>query len=210
MVPAMDRFGERKIRIELTLRRSSLRGGLALRDRCIAALDIAAPPAIDMQADGIIRRIGLRRRGRRRRNRSNRKHRKSQNTHRIVTFGSRGRTARCASMVATLEQSLHARQGVVESLPSTPSIDNVDRWNPAQSSHQVRLLHCGRAGAVTTLRPEIVMFWFRCCELPQHLKGFQESQKCPIGKVKLHQCRIRSGTATRTMSEKSELIFERW
>jgi hypothetical protein len=51
---------------------------------------------------------------------------------------------------------------------------------------QIRLLLCGRAGAVTTIRPEIVTFWFRCCDLPLHLKGFQESQKCPIGKVKLH------------------------
>jgi hypothetical protein len=34
-------------------------------------------------------------------------------------------------------------------------------------------------------------------KLPLHLKGFQESQKCPIGKVKLHQRRSRSGATTR-------------
>jgi len=43
MTPALDRYGECKIRIELALRRSPLRGGLALRDRCIAALDVACP-----------------------------------------------------------------------------------------------------------------------------------------------------------------------
>jgi len=71
-------------------------------------------------------------------------------------------------------------------------------------------LHCVQAGAVTTLRPEIVMFRFRVATLLLHLKGFQESQKCPIGKVKLHQCRSRSGTTTKTVSEKSEPIVERW
>ena len=90
MVPATDRHGRHgrsKIGIELTLRRSPLRGGLALRDRIVAALNVARS-AIDMQADGIIRRIGLRPRGCRHANRCNRKHRPSQNTHRSFAFGS--------------------------------------------------------------------------------------------------------------------------
>jgi len=86
MVPAMDRQGYSKIRIGLALRRSSLRGGLALRERGIAALDIAAP-AVDMQADRIIRRIGLRSHGGRHGNRPNCRHRQGHNTHRKFTFG---------------------------------------------------------------------------------------------------------------------------
>jgi hypothetical protein len=140
-----------------------------------------------------------------------------------------GRTVWCASMVTNLEQSLYARQGVVEGgRPSNfPSINwkrsevvvahdtsrsigsckdperrlrcmqvrpsagwaNHSRASRTTGAPQIRLLHCGRVEAVTTIRPirlEIVTFWFRCCELPLHLKGFQESQKCPIRKVKLH------------------------
>jgi hypothetical protein len=137
MMPAMDWHGrlvQGKIGIELTLRRSPLRGGLALRHRRVAALDIARS-AIDMQADGIIQRIGLRLRGCQHDNRSNRKHRPSQsplqNTHRNFTFEIGGRIAWRASIVPSLERSLSTRQGVIASCV-------IASWRPVTSFRRSR------------------------------------------------------------------------
>jgi hypothetical protein len=117
MVPATERhgrLGQGKIGIELALRRSPLRGCLTLRHRRVAAFDIARS-AIDMEADGIVRRIGLRPRRCRHRKRCHRKHRPSQNTHRNFPLGSTTRIAERASIVTSLEPSSSARQGVLES-----------------------------------------------------------------------------------------------